>query len=533
MWAWGMENIDTGVYKCGRGVYSFLGTVMGLKETTYYFHNLKFDGGFILDALLKSGFKYVDSRTLESGQFTTLITDRGQFYSITAKWGKRQKTFKDSLKIIPNKIENFPKMFGLETTKGEIDYNKEREVGYNPSPEEWDYLQRDAHILACGLKYLFDKGLTRMTAASNAYGDLKEVVGESWDKLFPQLEPEIDGMIRQAYKGGYCIVGPAAVGDVGAGIVLDKNSMYPWAMSSCLLPYGEPVSYTGEYIEDKRFPLYVHCLRCSFHVKQGHLPTIQLKHTFGYQPTEYVRESAKGEIVELVLTNVDLKLFEEHYEIYNREDLGGWKFQGSTELLKRYVEKWYKVKEESTINGNKGMRTLAKLMLNSAYGKFGKRGVAAKKEPYLKDDMVKYKPTEMEECKLEYCPMAAFITAYARDNVIRLGQKYYDRLLYIDTDSLHLLGTDIPNDLDIDPSRLGAWDLEMEFVRARYLRPKTYLEDTGDKLVVKCAGLPERCKEGVTWENFKPGAVYHGKLQHKTVPGGVILAPTDFKIKFS
>ena len=51
------------------------------------------------------------------------------------------------------------------------------------------------------------------------------------------------------------------------------------------------------------------------------------------------------------------------------------------------------------------------------------------------------------------------------------------------------------------------------------------------KLKVTVSGLPANCRSDVTFDNFKPGAVYSGKLLQKSVSGGVILVPTDFTIK--
>ena len=36
-----------------------------------------------------------------------------------------------------------------------------------------------------------------------------------------------------------------------------------------------------------------------------------------------------------------------------------------------------------------------------------------------------------------YTPVAAFATAYARDNIIRTASKCYGRFQYADTDSIH------------------------------------------------------------------------------------------------
>ena len=128
-----------------------------------------------------------------------------------------------------------------------------------------------------------------------------------------------------------------------------------------------------------------------------------------------------------------------------------------------------------------------------------------------------------------YCPVAIYTTAYARKRIVTEAQKLYDRLLYIDTDSLHLLDDDISG-LDVDNKRLGALKLESKFMRAKYLRPKCYIEDEGDHLNVKCAGMPDNVKRSITFDQFKPGASFSGKLMRKEMEGGAALIETTFTI---
>lgn len=297
-------------------------------------------------------------------------------------------------------------------------------------------------------------------------------------------------------------------------------------------------------------------------MKPDHIPTIQIKSGFGgFIPTEYVT-SSNDEDVTLTLTSVDLELFFEQYDVHDIEYIEGWKFKATTGLFDKYIDKWYEVKEESTKTGNKGMRTLAKLMLNALYGKFATSIQVQSKIPYYDEDaqLVKYKLGEKETRDPVYLPVACFITAYSRADVIRNAQANYERFAYSDTDSLHFIGHGTPEGMDIDPYRLGAWDLESVFYRARFLRAKCYIEEhpaalphvpvplsqyrclrlrpsptprlhTKGQLSVTCAGMPYACHKGVTWENFSFGAEYQGKMRFKTVKGGAVLIPTPFKIK--
>lgn len=136
---------------------------------------------------------------------------------------------------------------------------------------------------------------------------------------------------------------------------------------NCL--FGEPIYFEGEYKQDKVYNLYIQMITCSFELKENKIPTIQIKNNRSYFRANEYLTSSNGEIVCLVLTSVDLKLFFENYNVYDKQFECGWKFKSTDKLFKGFIEKWIKRKNDATISGNKGQRTLAKLMLNSLYRK--------------------------------------------------------------------------------------------------------------------------------------------------------------------
>jgi hypothetical protein len=388
---------------------------------------------------------------------------------------------------------------------------------------------------------------------------------------------------------------------VKTGLVFDYNSMYPYVMYSCPLPHGEPIFFEGEYKADPIYNLYTQRISCQFELKEGHIPTLQLKGNYRFGQTEYITSSCDPRTgidseVEMDLTSVDLELFKKHYHVYNIRYINGWKFKSSTEKFKPYIDYWINVKIEATKTGNKGLRTLAKLMLNSLYGKFGSSTKAKSKIPYYNDGKISFTTTEEESKEPVYIPVATFVTSWARYNIITAAQKVFPMFCYADTDSLHLemelpdeilnmsdkelenlttedlqkYGLPIPSDFVVDPVQLGALKVEARFFRARYIRAKCYVEDlnppeTWDnfsynskdykeiceeldidfskikqnyngwydtaKFKITCAGMPPTCYDQVTWENFREGSSYSGKLLPKHVKGGTVLFDTDFTIK--
>lgn len=517
----------------GTSIDSFMNTLFNAKynKAVFFFHNLKFDGEFILYWLFKHGFTHTVNKKLNNKEFSTLITDMGKFYILKVKYNNIQIQFQDSFAIIPLSVSQIAKSFGMDINKLSIEYAGHRDENGVLSNDDKLYITYDVLIVQRGLRYFFEQQLDKITLGSDALGDFKKIITvKKFEKLFPK--PTYDKDIRRSYKGGFTYVKEDIAGkEIGKGIVLDVNSLYPSRMYYCPLPYGEGKYFEGKYIKDEVYNLYIQSITCVFELKDEYLPTIQIKHSRSFANNEYLK-SSNGEEVLLTLTNVDLKLFFEHYNVYNLEYHSGWKFKSSCDIFKPFIDKWMKIKIEASETGNNGLRTLAKLMLNNLYGKFALNPKVASKTPYLdcEKDVVRYRLNEEENREPIYIPVATFITAHARYYTISSAQKVFDRFCYADTDSLHLIGTELP-DLEIDNTKLGAWKLEKQFDRAKFVRQKTYIEEVNGKLEITCAGMPTTCYNQVTWENFEKGSVYGGKLMPKHVPGGIVLVEKEFTIR--
>ena len=539
----------------GEDIDSFINYCSLINESSsFYFHNLKFDGEFIIHYLLTHGFVHVNEKKLGVNQFSTIISDLNVFYCIKVKFKEEVIiSFFDSLKLLNFSVEEVAKAFNLSIKKLEIDYKAKREKGHKITDEEKEYLKHDVMIMSLALEKMFEMKITRMTIASNAMNFFKDTISkkrfEEWFK-----PPLYDKDLRQAYKGGFTYLNEIYRGkEVKEGIVLDVNSLYPSVMYYSPMPYGEGIYFDGKYVPDKLYNLYIQNITCQFRIKKDMIPTIQIKNNLSFVPTEYLL-SSNGESINLTLTNVDLKLFLEHYDIYDVSYNWGWKYKSSTKIFKSYIDYWNELKVKATKEGNKPLRTIAKLMLNSLYGKFAASPEVRSKIPYLDNNIVKYKLSELEERTAYYLPISIFITSWARDKTIRSAQEVYHRFIYADTDSLHLEGTDIPENLLISDTELGKWKIESTFKRGKYLRQKCYIEDvvtpvdeiekfkkenpeclhlvSKDSIInIVCAGMPKGCYKNVTWENFDYGSVFDGKLGVKHTDGGIVLVDTTFTIK--
>ena len=547
------------------------------KNYTIYFHNLKFDGSFILSWLLNNGFKYITSKSdRKANTFTTLITDMGQFYAIEIYFDvnghhSNKVRILDSLKIFPNMgVEDIAQAFGLPIHKLEIDYKKERPKGWKLTKEEIDYIRNDVEIMARALNIMFDQGLNKMTIAGDAFASFKSFM-PNFRNRFPILPKQVDADIRLSYRGGFTYCNDIYCGkEMGKGIKLDVNSLYPSRMVQEYLPYGTPEFFEGKYKYDKTMPLYIQSLTCKFELKKGKIPNIQLKNNLSFLPNEYLK-SSNDELITVTLCSPDYELFLENYYVTDITYHGGWKFHQCKGMFDDYINFWMAQKIKATKEGNKPLRTISKRMLNSLYGRFGLSIRSQQKYPYLDEKgVLRFALLPEEEREPVYIPVACFITSYGRCKTIRTSQKIRDyslekygkdAYLYSDTDSIACLLNDedlenLKEVIEIDDFKLGYWAKEESFDRWLMIRQKCYVEEVEGETKVTVAGLPKYLAPIISFDNFKKGFTteglnrdemvklaskngatldqikkLHPKLTYKYVKGGVILADTDFTIK--
>ena len=198
VWAFGVVEVgNTQNFYWGKTLDEFMERFLTKDCHTCYFHNLKFDGEFILHWLLTNGYTWVkEKKEAQDKTFTTLISDMGQFYTIDIykKWDKTNRNqialhLIDSLKILPLSVKEIAGAFKMSIQKTEIDYDKIRPVGYEMDETEREYLYNDCAIIAKALENQFQQGLKKLTQASNAFHDYKERVGKKqYAAWFPAAE---------------------------------------------------------------------------------------------------------------------------------------------------------------------------------------------------------------------------------------------------------------------------------------------------------------------------------------------------------
>ena len=130
VWAYAICEIgDPDNFIYGNNIDDFMKWCQNKKENyLLFFHNLKFDGEYIISWLLNNGYECIkDKKDRHDKSFTTLITDMGQWFSIEIFFETKNNrhvnkvTIYDSLKILNFSVEQIAKDFNLPIQKLEID----------------------------------------------------------------------------------------------------------------------------------------------------------------------------------------------------------------------------------------------------------------------------------------------------------------------------------------------------------------------------------------------------------------------------
>lgn len=551
------------------------------KNIVLYYHNLAFDGSFWLDFLMKNKnyeqayevineekheYKFLRDKQMKNGSFKYVISDKGQWYSITIKThtGKFIQ-LRDSYKLLPFSVEAIGKNFDTKHKKLQMEYKGFRYAGCNITDEEKEYIKNDVLVIKEALEIMFNEGHTELTIGSCCLKEYKKKFSKTcWEDMFPDLtkfpldpliygEDNADKYIRNSYKGGWCYLVKGKENKVFTnGTTADVNSLYPSMMSSesgNIYPVGKPTFWQGNYIPDEALAnstFFFIRIKTRFYLRKGYLPFIQIKRNLMYKGTECLETSdvfnkktgqynefyidTKGVLqdtrVVLTLTMTDYRLILEHYELVDFEILDGCYFSAMSGIFDNYIEKYKKMKLTSI--GSR--KQLAKLFLNNLYGKMATSTNSNFKVAYLKDDnSLGFFPVLAEDKKAVYIPCGSAITSYARNFTIRTAQKNYYGIdkpgfIYADTDSIHCdLTPEQIKGVKVHDKDFCCWKLEGEWDKGIFVRQKTYIEhivkENQEEIErpyynVKCAGMPKKCKTLFihTLEHTMPDDEIYSKL---------------------
>ena len=580
-----------------------------------YFHNLAFDGSFILSYFIKdlkfsqaydvltsdgSVVRWKETKDMKNGEIKYSISDVGQWYYIIIKKNNKIIEIRDSLKLLPFSLEEIGDSFNTKHKKLSMNYKGVRYAGCSITDEEKEYIKNDVYVLKEALEIMFGAGHDKLTIGACCVSEYVDLLTKPYiERLYPDLTKfhvgvpvgfkDADEYIRKSYKGGWCYLKKGCENKVYKnGITADVNSLYPSVMhsdSNNFYPVGEPVFWKGNYIPEQateKNKYYFIRIKTRFYLKKDKLPCIQIKNTFKYHSNEWLESSdffdkvtnkyydtylnLRGEKcktqVTMTLTQTDYQLIQEQYNLIDFEILDGCYFTAKKGIFDEYICKYKKLKMNST----GAQRTLAKLYLNNLYGKLASGSDSSFKVAYIKNDESLGFYSVMEDNKKTFfIAVGSAITSYARNFTIKAAQANYNTFIYADTDSIHCICEyDKLKNIKIHPNEFLCWKIESSWDIGKFIRQKTYVEhiikkdlkDVKPEYDIKCAGMPQRCKqlflasmgegeppdelndESIEFlkvhrslNDFCYGLEVPLKLRPKRIKGGVILVDTMFTLR--
>lgn len=319
---------------------------------------------------------------------------------------------------------------------------------------------------------------------------------------------------RPAYHGGLNIArGKALTADMIdlPGYVLDANSLYPYIMRYYPLPKGQPKYVKGKPDEktikdvEKGYNYMYLRVKVSFDLKPDGVPCIcmhsknkdfflhkrgwlETSKIYNYFEQKYVEDDPENPtMIELTLTYTDYKLMLENYNINKIEYIDHLVFFVSRTIFAEYVDEYFEKKQNAKSPAEK---RIAKMMLNALSGNMARL-------PQYTNTIImidkKGKITTEEEHSAggeSFIYVGAAITSYAREYLIRHAKRCGSIWLYSDTDSVHLIGENIPKHFKIGDG-LGEWKIEKEWDKVTYYKLKMYGMIKNGKVKYTLAGVPK------------------------------------------
>lgn len=369
------------------------------------------------------------------------------------------------------------------------------------------------------------------------------------------MNAKLDDYYRRykLYRGGISYVNPRYKGRLLTSDLFgrpmaryDVNSEYPFSMASIRDLVGKPrVMKMDDWIKtankDDFEAIYVlHSVSGS--VKKGMLG-------FWYNPFEYdFVDEIDIDQTQLVFERELIEMSHWYDLTYECDDVIVYRRGGF--VYNPFVEKFYEIKRQAKKDGNATLQMVAKLLLNSSYGKLAERierneghyeiNQETGAVHFVRDG------TETDEKSVMSVVVGALVTSFARCYILSkireiCADDVAGKFVYIDTDSIHAFA-DYPK---ADAFVLGGLKLEAECEAVKYIAPKTYVDvekinadgsidwefvEIHSKGVNRKAIYEEMKKSPITLASINELITYGKKftcLVAMNVVGGKALLPTE------
>lgn len=421
-----------------------------------YFHNLEYDGRYIVDELIKQDISFEIINRCQR----LMIIKIGQF------------SFVDSYALLMDSLKNLSRVFTPEWEKKTLDLN---EIVFDPdNAQHLEYLTYDC----LALKYVVIRcrELIYDTFGINAKYTTSSTALRAWqttlnETLF-RLSDEMDDFVRKSYSGGLVYVKKL---DIYHDIhVFDFNSMYPSVMRDHKFPYGQ-AHWVTKYVGQGFYECTVYAKRAKFLFLNGY-------------SNDGKKHARLGGTFKAWITDAEYELaLELGYQIQIER---GLVFDHSGYLFKEFVDMCERLR---LAHGKDSVGTIVKYIQNSLYGKFGAKKFR-EKIVYSPDENLKNRTPFVDPISGEFQGLyldieatdesymlpylASYTTALARCKLVRaILLCGIDNVVYGDTDSLFVNEKGKEKLSSCLGETYGKIKLENTFKRVLIVAPKLYFGD--------------------------------------------------------
>lgn len=437
----------------------------------------------------------LDKYLIEQGFHISFLHAHKGSYVVCLKKGKHKIALLSLQNWGVKSVEKAGEALGYPKLKVDFDNVTDEELA--------NYCLRDTLIMYRYMKFLIDTlinndlGSLGMTAGSTAFNSLNHKF-RNWP-IHIHCNQEVLTLERKAYHGGRTEVFRTGVFDNGKYYKLDINSAYPAVMRDYRYPTKLLWTEDTPSIERLKYLLPKGCIIADvkIHPKRPiYVTKLNGKNIYPLYPFR------------TVLTTEELKEAVEHNEIIKVYKIAVYK---AKPLFRDFIKYYYKKKAEASRKGNKALKTVWKLFLNTLYGKFGQKGkkyvrdkslegldikytsvvdgVTGKRKQVVYFAGIAYVAEEEGETFNSFPAIAAEITANARlllAKYIQIAER--NNLFYSDTDSLIVNRKGKENVKKyIHKTRLGALKIEGISDKVEIYGRKHYIFD--NEIVLK--GVPK------------------------------------------
>ncbi len=448
-------------------------TIMDMEE--FQLDSITTRGSLTLSSSVSEIAQTSDRKTIKSLRKKQIVKEENGVVTYRV----RTINFRDSLAFLPFKLESLTENFKVEHKKQKIDHTKTKKV----DQKLIEYLEYDCKgLFQVIIKYrdwpIIKKAGVKSTMASQALQVFRTFL-KSEIRGLVSGPGTIDEFVRKSYFGGRTeIFKPIFEGSKTNMIsCMDVNSLYPTVM----LQHDYPTNFkmmTSRYYPDQPafydaevfvpHDMYIPPLATNQQIgknKKLIFPTGRFSGTWSTVELEYARSLG----VKIIKTGE------------------GALFENGGRIFKSYIETLYKIRmkaEKGSVDD-----ILAKLLMNSCYGRFG---MDINKEQIIEDDgsldlkefteyvspggklkRLMYKPVTLDKTFTNVA-IAAWTTSLARIHMHKIYMQNPENNYYTDTDSVFT-----SNKMKTG-SGLGELKLEYNLINACFLLPKTYVVDYWD-----------------------------------------------------